>query len=146
MRRVARAGCAPTRSPRRRPACLRPRYLWAGPSEDTPRRRGGGCRSGHRAGDRRAGGTLLPMPPTRFPLRLGARSRPLFRLWGATPATAYVDLDGDLEARFGRFSVRTPIANVARWRIEGPWRWITAIGIRRSFRGGDITFGGNSTG
>jgi hypothetical protein len=86
------------------------------------------------------------MPPTRFPLRLGARSRPLFRLWGAAPATAYVALDGELVARFGAFSVRTPVVNVVRWRIEGPWHWITAIGVRRSFRGGDITFGGVSTG
>lgn len=89
------------------------------------------------------------MPPTRFPIRLGARSRPFLRLWGVTPLRAYVDLDGDpdgdLEARFGAFLVRTPIANVARWRIEGPWRWITAIGVRRSFRGGDITFGGDAT-
>lgn len=86
------------------------------------------------------------MPPTRFPIRLGTRSRPLLRLWGVTPASAYVELDGDLEARFGALRVRTPVANITSWRIEGPWHWITAIGVRRSFRGGDITFGGNSTG
>ena len=86
------------------------------------------------------------MPPTRFPIRLGARSRPLLRLWGATPATSYVELDGHLEARFGVVSLRTPVANVTRWRIEGPWHWITAIGVRRSFRGGDITFGGTGAG
>ena len=86
------------------------------------------------------------MPPTRFPIRLGARSRPLLRLWGVTPSRAYVELDGELEAWFGAFSVRTPVANIVRWRIEGPWRWITAIGVRRSFRGGDVTFGGDSTG
>ena len=34
----------------------------------------------------------------------------------------------------------------ARWRIEGPWRWITAIGVRRSVRHGDITFGGSHRG
>lgn len=89
---------------------------------------------------------MPPTPSARFPIRLGARSRPLLRLWGATPARAYVELDGDLVACFGVVKIRTPIANVIRWRIEGPWRWITAIGIRRSFRGGDITFGGNSAG
>ena len=32
------------------------------------------------------------------------------------------------------------------WRIEGPWRWITAIGVRRSVRHADITFGGSHEG
>lgn len=82
----------------------------------------------------------------RFPIRLGARSRPLLRLFGARPDNAYVDLDDDLDAHFGRFQVRTPFANIASWRIEGPWRWITAIGVRRSIRHGDVTFGGNHRG
>jgi hypothetical protein len=60
---------------------------------------------------------------------------------------AYVELDGDdLAARFGSANVRVPLSNVASWRIEGPWRWITAIGIRRSIRHGDITFGGSPRG
>ncbi|HYM83059.1 MAG TPA: hypothetical protein VEY67_02770 [Candidatus Dormibacteraeota bacterium] len=86
------------------------------------------------------------MPPTRFPIRLGPRSRPLLRVWGVRPETAWVELDGELVARFGAFTVRTPISNVVRWRIEGPWRWITAIGLRLSVRGRDVTFGGNHRG
>jgi hypothetical protein len=82
----------------------------------------------------------------RYPFRLGRRSRPFLRLWGVTPERAYVDLDGEFHARFGRFVVRTPLSNVARWRIEGPWRWITAIGVRRSVRHGDFTFGGDPRG
>ena len=54
--------------------------------------------------------------------------------------------DGDFEARFGFADVRVPLANIVSWRIEGPWRWITAIGIRRSIRHGDITFGGSHQG
>ncbi len=53
---------------------------------------------------------------------------------------------GQLIARFGFASMRTPIANVAGWRIEGPFRWITAIGIRRSVRHGDVTFAGSAHG
>jgi hypothetical protein len=87
------------------------------------------------------------MTATRFPIRLGSRSRPLLRLlFGVRAENAYVDLDEDVDARFGRFRVRTPVANVASWRIEGPWRWITAIGVRRSVRHGDLTFGGNHAG
>jgi hypothetical protein len=67
-------------------------------------------------------------------------------LFGVRPGNAYVDLDGELDARFGYSRMRTPVANIVSWRIEGPWRWITAIGVRRSIRHGDITFGGNHRG
>lgn len=88
------------------------------------------------------------MATHRFAIRLGDRSRPLLRLFGVSgPEDAWVELrDDTLEARFGRADVSTPLANVAGWRIEGPWLWITAIGIRRSFRHGDITFGGSRHG
>ena len=86
------------------------------------------------------------MAPARFPIRLGARSRPLLRLFGATPGNSYLDLDGELDAHFGFFRVRTPISNLASWRIEGPWLWITAIGVRMSIRHRDLTFGGNQRG
>ena len=86
------------------------------------------------------------MPPQRFPIRLGRRSKPLLRLFGARDENSYVDLDGELDARFGRSRVRTPIDNIASWRIEGPWLWITAIGLRMSVRHHDLTFGGNPDG
>jgi len=57
-----------------------------------------------------------------------------------------VDLNGELDAHFGFFRVRTPISNLASWRIEGPWLWITAIGVRMSIRHRDLTFGGNQRG
>ena len=84
----------------------------------------------------------------RFPIRLGAKSRPLLRLFGVGgPDKAWVELrDDTLEARFGRARAFTPLSNIADWRIEGPWLWITAIGIRRSIRHGDITFGGSPHG
>ena len=81
-----------------------------------------------------------------FPIRLGRRSKPLLRLFGARDDNSYVDLDGELDARFGRSRVRTPIENIASWRIEGPWAWITAIGLRTSVRHHDVTFGGNPDG
>jgi hypothetical protein len=86
------------------------------------------------------------MPVQRFPIRVGRRSRPLLRLFGVQPANAYVDLDGELDAHFGFSRLRTPMSNLASWRIEGPWLWITAIGVRRSLRHHDLTFGGNHRG
>ncbi|MEA2518346.1 MAG: hypothetical protein QOF49_426 [Chloroflexota bacterium] len=91
------------------------------------------------------------MPPTSFPIRVGRRSRLLLRiLFGVQPAKARVLLgdgpDGELDVVFGWAHFHTPFANVASWRIEGPFRWITAIGIRRSIRHGDVTFGGSHHG
>ena len=88
------------------------------------------------------------MPTQRFPIRLGARSRPLLRLFGVHgPDDAWVDLGNDtVEARFGRFRAATPLSNITGWRIEGPWLWITAIGVRRSVRHGDISFDGSHHG
>jgi hypothetical protein len=88
------------------------------------------------------------MATQRFPIRLGRRSRPVLRLFGVRgPADAWVELrDDELEARFGRASAITPLSNITRWRIEGPWLWITAIGVRRSVRHADVTFGGSHHG
>ncbi|HSL33060.1 MAG TPA: hypothetical protein VK871_05370 [Candidatus Limnocylindrales bacterium] len=82
----------------------------------------------------------------RFPIRIGRRSRPVVRLFGASPETAWAELDGDLEIRFGRFRIGTPVSNLARWRIEGPFVWIKAIGVRMSLRGGDVSFAGSAHG
>ena len=88
------------------------------------------------------------MPPRRFAYRLAARSGWVLWLFGVHgPEDAYVDLDDErLSARFGWSSATVPLANIASWRIEGPWRWITAIGVRMSIRHRDLTFGGSPAG
>ena len=86
------------------------------------------------------------MPAIRFPIRIGRRSRAYLRLWTVRPDTAFVEVGDDIDVRFGRFRIRTPLANLASWRIEGPFQWITAIGIRRSIRHGDVSFAGSPHG
>jgi hypothetical protein len=86
------------------------------------------------------------MPATRFPIRIGQRSRLYLRLWTVRSETAFVDVDDAIDVHFGRFRFRTPVANVASWRIEGPWLWITAIGVRMSIRHGDVSFAGSPHG
>ena len=86
------------------------------------------------------------MDTIRFPIRIGPRSRWIVRLFTATPATAHADLGDELFIRFGRFRFRTPMTNVAKYRIEGPFIWIKAIGVRRSLRGGDVSFCGSAHG
>jgi hypothetical protein len=79
----------------------------------------------------------------RFPIEVGRKSRWLLRLFGVSDSNAYVDVGpASLDARFGFGRLRTPIENVAAWRIEGPWRWITAIGIRRNWLKSDLAFDG----
>jgi hypothetical protein len=91
------------------------------------------------------------MPATRFPIRVGRRSRLFLRIFfGVRADDTWLDLHdgpaGELEVQFGWAHFRTPMANLASWQIEGPFRWITAIGVRRSNRHGDVTFGGSHHG
>jgi hypothetical protein len=90
------------------------------------------------------------MEPERFQIRAGRRSLILLRLWGVKPDLAYAEVGegqaGELRVRFGRVRFNTPLGNIARWQIEGPFRWVTAIGIRRSIRHGDVSFAGAAHG
>ena len=86
------------------------------------------------------------MASIRFPIRVGRRSWPVLMFFGVRADNAWVDLDDDLSVHFGWYRFRTPVANLASWRIEGPFLWITAIGVRMSIRHGDITFGGSPHG
>ncbi len=83
-----------------------------------------------------------------YPMRIGKRSAPLLRLlFGATAERAWVSLnDAELVARFGWWELRVATDDIVAWRIEGPWRWLTAIGVRRSIRGGDVSFAGSPRG
>ena len=87
------------------------------------------------------------MTTRRFPILVGRRSRVLLLLFGVRAGNAYVDLgDDELDAHFGFFRIRTPTANLVSWRIEGPWLWVTAIGVRMSLRHRDLTFAGTNRG
>ena len=87
------------------------------------------------------------MTTRRFPIFVGRRSRFVLWLFGVRAGNAYVDLgDDELDAHFGFFRLRTPTSNLASWQIEGPWLWITAIGVRMSIRHRDLTFGGTNRG
>jgi hypothetical protein len=82
-----------------------------------------------------------------FPIRVGARSWPILRLFGVKrDRPPVVRINDELEVEFGRFRFRTPVGNIVSWRIEGPWQWITAIGVRRSVRHGDVSFAGSPRG
>jgi len=85
-----------------------------------------------------------------FPIRAGRRSLVVLRLWGVRAGLAVAEVDDGppavVRVRFGRVRFEAPIDAIAGYRIEGPFHWITAIGIRRSIRHGDISFAGAAHG
>lgn len=91
------------------------------------------------------------MSVERLPIRVGRKSAWLLRVaFGVTPANAWVEVgdppDGRIRVSFGRFHFETTVANAASWRIEGPFLWITAIGVRTSIRHRDVSFDGSPHG
>ncbi len=81
-----------------------------------------------------------------FPIRLDPRFRWFLQIFGVNESNAYVELGESLDARFGWSRVTTPVSNCVRWSIEGPWLALTALGVRRSVRHADVTFGGSPHG
>jgi hypothetical protein len=51
--------------------------------------------------------------------------------------------NGDLIAKYGRWTLTTKIANVSHTDINGPHRWYTAVGLRLSRTDDGLTFGTN---
>ena len=88
------------------------------------------------------------MSSERFPIRIGRRSALALRLvFGATRERAWAEIgDNGLTIRFGRAEFTTDRSNLRQWRIEGPFQWITAIGIRMSVRHRDVSFAGSPHG
>jgi len=89
-----------------------------------------------------------PVARARFAIRIGARSRPLLRVFfGVTPDGAWATVDDEqVVARLGWWQIEMPTQLITRWTIEGPWHWISAIGVRRSLRHGDMSFAGSPRG
>jgi hypothetical protein len=91
-------------------------------------------------------GSLPSTEQQRFPIRIEPRYALVLRIFGVRARNAFVDLGADLDAHFGWSRITTPVSNVTRWSIEGPWSPLTAIGVRRSIRHGDVTFAGTARG
>ncbi len=81
----------------------------------------------------------------RFPLAWDSRYRVAARPFGIDPHRAWVEVsDRELDARFGRWRLRTPLQNVASVQLTGPYALIKTAGPPRlgiTDRG--LTFAGN---
>lgn len=79
-----------------------------------------------------------------FPYRFDRRFTAIWWPLGARPGRDGVRLDDTtFTATFGRFRLRTPLANVDGAHVTRDYRWWTAVGIRLSFVDDGLTFGTN---
>ncbi|NNE10654.1 MAG: hypothetical protein HKN41_00230 [Ilumatobacter sp.] len=79
-----------------------------------------------------------------FPYALDRRWQPLFTvLKVGSDDGVTIREDGMLVARYGWWTVKTPLDNVHGSTITGPHRWYTAVGLRLSAADSGLTFGTN---
>jgi len=87
------------------------------------------------------------MTAQRFTFAFDPRFRRLLGALGVRPSNSWVEVDDDhLEARFGRWRVRTPRSNLADVRITRDYLAIKAIGPRGSLADRGATFGTTTRG
>jgi hypothetical protein len=90
-----------------------------------------------------------PSDPTTqtFPFRFDPRYRVLAAPFGISPARAEVRLgDGRFVARFGPWTVDTPLTNVAGAEVTGPYGMLKTAGpAHLSFADRGLTFASNGT-
>jgi hypothetical protein len=68
----------------------------------------------------------------RFRFRFAESYRHPARVFGITPERAWVDVDTDiLRARFGRWRVTTPLANISAVAVTGPYAFLKTAGPAR---------------
>lgn len=91
--------------------------------------------------ERGAPGAAAPASK-RFAFRFDASMAPLSTVLGVRPENAYVEIDGDeLRIRFGRWSLTTPVSNVAGAERTGPYQWWKVAGpARLSLMDRGVTF------
>lgn len=87
------------------------------------------------------------MSTERFAFAFDRRFAPLLAIGGVRPASSSVRVtDETFEARFGPWSLRTPLTNIRAVTVTGPYRWWRAIGPRGSFADRGATFGTTARG
>jgi hypothetical protein len=80
----------------------------------------------------------------RFAFEFDPRYRRILRLLTVTPGSSWAEVDEDLEVRYGRWHVRTPVANIQRVCVTGPYVPKRAIGPHLSLKDGGLSLGTNA--
>ena len=74
----------------------------------------------------------MSSPSARFSFRFDPRYARAARLFGITPEHAWVEVGAhDVVARYGRWRLTTPLRNIARVEVTGPYLFIKTAGPPR---------------
>ena len=76
-----------------------------------------------------------------FDYELDQRFKAIWWPLGVRSGQGVTITDGQLTARYGLFTLSTPLENVVGGHLTEHYRWYTAIGIRLSFADDGLTFG-----
>ena len=81
----------------------------------------------------------------RFEFRFASAYRLAARPFGITPERAWVQIDEEhLLANYGPWRLRTPLANISRVTVTGPYRFYRTAGpARLGITDGGLTFASN---
>ena len=82
----------------------------------------------------------------RFEFRFASAYRLAARPFGITPERAWVQIDEEhLLANYGPWRLRTPLANISRVTVTGPYRFYRTAGpARLGITDGGLTFASNA--
>jgi hypothetical protein len=80
----------------------------------------------------------------RFEFDWDPRYLRILRLMLVTPESSWVEVGDDLVAHYGRWHTRTPVANIARVCVTGPYVPWRGVGPHLSLKDRGITFGTNA--
>jgi len=82
---------------------------------------------------------------SRFPFAFDPAHRTAARLFGIGPDSTWVQVsDDELDARYGPWRLRTPLTNIERVELTGPYRFIKTAGPPRlGITDAGLTFGSN---
>jgi hypothetical protein len=80
----------------------------------------------------------------RYPFSVDPTWRLPLRLIGVRPSSAYVEVNDELMVRFGPWTLRTPMSNVAGATVTGPFSAWRVLGPHLSLADRGVTFGTNS--
>ena len=80
----------------------------------------------------------------RFLFDFDPRYLRILRLLGVRPDNCWVEVGQDLEAHYGRWHTRTPVANITQVCVTGPYVPRRGVGPHLSLKDHGITFGTNA--
>jgi len=81
-----------------------------------------------------------PSGPRTFGFRLPAITHAILLFWGVLKPPAVTIDDQQIRVRFGWFRSTVPLADIARFELDGPYWWWRALAVRHTAFKTDISY------